>query len=100
MAAPQSSAVASSDSASKSTTVVLNGTPSKNAIPFREWDAGLLDSELMRQGIVPKKLDISPDQATNANLIIPEDEPEPLKTGTFSGTQKAMSAIYSRGEQR
>ncbi|KAB8345817.1 hypothetical protein FH972_022872 [Carpinus fangiana] len=78
----------------------LNKASTASKVPaFREWDAGLFDLELVHQGIFPHRIDILPKHAADTNLTVPDREAKAVKKGSFAGTQKAVSAVYSRGEQ-
>lgn len=70
--------------------------------PFnlRKWDHGLVGQELLKHGIIPRKL--SPDEVDAAQgLISPASTPSnKLAEGTFSGTAKALTEVYHRIETR
>jgi hypothetical protein len=66
----------------------------------QEWDVGLVDQELILNNIGPRAL--SERQIDDAmGLIVPVTDPEKkIEEGTFSGTQKALTEVYMKIEER
>lgn len=67
---------------------------------LRVWDHGLVNQELARNQLFPRRL--SPDATKAAQgLVVPANAPERrLSSGTFSGTAKAMTEVFHRIEDR
>jgi len=67
---------------------------------LKEWDHGLVDQELTLKKIFPRRLT---EKETNdaMGLIVPKHGPHnKLAEGTFQGTQKALTEIFLRSEDR
>jgi hypothetical protein len=58
---------------------------------LRNWDRGVVGSELIGLGIFPRK---------GVSGGSPLGVPAPLKTGTYNGTKMAMTEVYRRIEDR
>jgi hypothetical protein len=79
--------------------------PNGNTVPLdpfklQVWDHGLVAQELTLRKLVPRNL--SGDQINNSlgNIVPKIGPPKKLATGTFSGTQKALTEVYNRSEDR
>lgn len=66
-----------------------------------EWDKGVFALELVQQKLVPRPLPIPKDADGKAeHLIIPSTVPKSVPSGTFHGSQTAMTEMSRRIEQR
>jgi len=67
---------------------------------INEWDHGLVTQELRRNGIIPRPLNDKQIEEADG-LIVPTTTPDNrLKEGSFDGTQKALTEIFQRMEDR
>lgn len=79
----------------QSSSALANPLP---GVHLKEWDQGVLVGELINHGLFPRPIQIS----KTTNLITPADQPKDsdgIRVGTFSGSQKAATEVYSRIEQ-
>ena len=67
-------------------------------VHLKEWDQGVLVSELITDNLFPRFFPV--DKAVG--LIAPPQSPKDsdgINEGSFSGSQKAATEVYSRIEQ-
>ena len=76
---------------------LFNGVP-KDVKDYRlkHWDKGVFSLELLNLSITPSTVDIS-DGVVSGPLKIPLGQ---VKEGTYSGTQLALTEMFSRIEKR
>lgn len=63
---------------------------------LKHWDKGVFSLELLNLSITPPTVDIS-DGVVSGHIKIP---PGQVKEGTYSGTQLALTEMFSRIEKR
>lgn len=78
----------------------MAGIDNSGQLLLRTWDHGLVSQELIRERIFPRRL--SPEETTAADgLIVPATAPKTkIRSGTFSGTTKALTDVFHRVETR
>ena len=64
-------------------------------LPVKEWNNGVFSATLRDEHIAPRAFDIVSGRP--GGLIRPPGAaPAPLQTGTFDGTQAAITEVYNR----
>lgn len=61
------------------------------AARLRNWDRGIVGSELIKLGLFPRK---------SVSGALPLSKPTSIETGTFDGTKMAVTEVYRRIEDR
>ena len=66
------------------------------------WDGGVFENELISSGVIPRRLKVPASDSRSIDLNVPAgaEEVRPMRTGTFKGSQKAVTEIYRRSEER